>query len=159
MGLIRLILQRHSQAAPSGIHINDFKRPLTPFGKELARARAAHLLKIGWVPDLALVSNAVRTKETWDEMKIILGGAIPTTYLESLYLGGLSELSSALLSCDKEAQTILALGHNPGWSDAASELSGIPTSLGECESALLYSRNLDWTKAILNTHGWEREDF
>src|SRR5690606_32834069 len=62
----RLILMRHAEAersAPSG---RDRDRALSPVGQSAARRMGEALATRGLSPDLALVSNATRTRQTWE---------------------------------------------------------------------------------------------
>jgi len=152
---IRLILLRHSKAEPAHPEGNDRDRALSHHGRALALERAKQLVDLGWLPDLVLVSNATRTLETWEAMTNVLGQFIPMIALPGLYLGGLAELQAEITSHHQSARTILAVGHNPGWSDAAMELAHEPIALPVCGAALLTCSHQDWAKAIWNTDGWQ----
>jgi phosphohistidine phosphatase len=68
----RLILLRHAKSdRPAGVA--DRERPLNARGRRTAPAVGAHLAKEGFRPDLAFVSTALRTRETWDAMAAALG--------------------------------------------------------------------------------------
>ena len=116
----RLILLRHAKAegdAPSG---QDFDRPLAPRGLREAEAVAAKLGRLGLRPDLALVSPAVRTRQTWDAVDAAMpGGAV--RFDPSLYNAGAQELRR-LASQSDEPGTVLVVAHNPGLQELAVEL-------------------------------------
>jgi len=116
----RLILLRHAKAegdAPSG---QDFDRPLAPRGLREAEAVAAKLAGLGLRPDLALVSPAVRTRQTWDAVDAAMpGGAV--RFDPSLYNAGAQELRR-LVAQSEEAGTVLVVAHNPGLQELAVEL-------------------------------------
>src|SRR5580658_6810616 len=61
----RLILFRHAKAEPRGPGEDDFDRPLNERGREDAAIIGRALADQGHRPDLALVSPARRTTETW----------------------------------------------------------------------------------------------
>lgn len=94
----RLILFRHGKTearAPSG---EDFDRQLTERGQHDARLVADALAAAGFAPDRALVSAAVRTRQTWDAM----APAFPNAKVETrpeLY--------------DASARVLLDVGHSP----------------------------------------------
>ena len=68
----RLILLRHAKSdRPAGVA--DHERPLNDRGRRAAPAVGAHLAEAGIKPDLALVSTATRTQETWEAVAAALG--------------------------------------------------------------------------------------
>jgi phosphohistidine phosphatase len=152
---IRLVLLRHSLAEPPGFGVNDHARRISPNGHALALKRSRELLDLGWAPELVLLSDATRALQTWETMKQTFGDHIPAVALPSLYLGGLEELQTEITSHHQNAMTIFALGHNPGWSDAAMTLTHTPIALSECGSAMLTCNASDWREAIWKSEGWE----
>ena len=61
----RLILMRHGDAERPHTGTADFDRALTPEGRSESRAVGRALAEAGYRPDLALVSSAARTLQTW----------------------------------------------------------------------------------------------
>src|SRR4051812_16842690 len=61
----RLILFRHGEAHTRAASGRDFDRTLTLHGQVTAARTAAALREAGAIPDIALVSNANRTTQTW----------------------------------------------------------------------------------------------
>ncbi len=60
----RLILFRHAKSAwPQGVPDNE--RPLAERGRLAAPLMGAYIARHGLIPDLALVSPARRTEQTW----------------------------------------------------------------------------------------------
>lgn len=59
-----LILLRHAKAEAH--NLEDFQRSLALRGRRQAIAVGEALTEEGLVPDLALVSAAARTKQTWE---------------------------------------------------------------------------------------------
>ena len=62
----RLIVMRHAKAEPFAP--SDHARTLTDKGLASARDAGAHLGDTGGTPDYAVVSSAVRTRQTWDAL-------------------------------------------------------------------------------------------
>ena len=62
----RLILMRHAEAEPAAGSGRDRDRVLSGRGRKDAAAMARALAGRGMRPDLALVSPAARTHQTWD---------------------------------------------------------------------------------------------
>ncbi len=138
-----LVVMRHAkaeQAAPS-----DFERPLAERGHRDAYATGAWLLGQGFVPDQALVSAALRTRETWQHVSRGAGSpwdAVEATYDRGLYAAGVDTTIDLLREVDDAHEQVVVIGHNPtmaylaqllddgdGDDAAAADLAlGYPTS-------------------------------
>jgi phosphohistidine phosphatase len=107
----RLILFRHGKAEARAASGEDFDRQLTPRGQRDARLIADALAEAGFTPDRALVSAAVRTRETWEAIAPAFPGAILETRAE-LYDAD----ARALLSAGQTplGRTVAIVAHNPG---------------------------------------------
>jgi phosphohistidine phosphatase len=118
----RLILLRHAKTerdAPSG---KDQDRRLDQRGHrdsaEIGRWLALH----DYRPDLALISTAVRTQETWE----LLRPALPSTrvkHLPALYGANTSDLLGAIHGVTAtDPHCLMILAHNPGLHELALAL-------------------------------------
>lgn len=120
MPLKRLILIRHGKTERDAASGQDFDRALTQRGREDSRETGRRLAEAGFVPDLALVSSAMRAAQTWDEM----AAAFPDARVErsrDLYHsnpGGMIEAARA-----SDAASVAIVGHNPGMHTLAFELA------------------------------------
>lgn len=111
----RLIIMRHGKAersSPGG----DFERGLTTRGASDATLMGRVLAEAGLVPDLALVSSARRTRETWAAAST----AFPPA--RCLLLRPLYHATAEVVLAEVEAQgeavgTVMVVGHNPGLHD------------------------------------------
>jgi phosphohistidine phosphatase len=109
---MRLLLLRHGKAAwPDGV--DDMDRPLARRGREAARRMGAYLAEEGLVPDLALVSPARRTEETWALVKPALAG-VPARSEPRIYEAPAERLMSVVAGVEPAVGTLLLVGHNPG---------------------------------------------
>lgn len=150
--MTRLILMRHAKSSWKEAGQTDHQRPLNGRGRRDAPEMAKLLVDAGWTPDLALVSDAARTEETWAWMHDAFGGP-PMQLLPSLYHGGLQDIREALEAHAGSARTVLVLGHNPGWEEAASRLCRRLLTLSTANAALL-SNPEPWGTA-LGRHDWK----
>jgi len=75
------------------------------------------------VPDYVLSSTATRCRETWEQVSKAFAEDVSRELVERLYNAGPSALLDAIADID-EAETLLALAHNPGISMLALELAG-----------------------------------
>ena len=144
----RLILMRHAKSAWKDQGLTDHERPLNPRGRRDAPAIADALRERGWIPDVVVSSTANRTRQTWNRMEGAFDGDVPTLYLDAFYLAGIGALQDAARSWEDSWQTVLCLGHNPGWEHAVSVLSGVPTSMTTANAALLERPGAPWAEAL-----------
>ena len=125
----RLLLLRHSKTesdAPSG---NDWDRRLDPRGNidatELGRWLAGQR---DLLPDLALVSTAVRARETWDIVQQLISAAAPqglAAHLPDLYGAEPTQLLAIIHSATTDdPERLMIVGHNPGLHEIALGLIG-----------------------------------
>jgi phosphohistidine phosphatase len=106
----RLILMRHGKAersAPGG----DAARALTERGRADAALMARLLVQEDLVPDLALVSPALRTRQTWESAAPAFPEA-RAEVLDALYHAPAATIFA--LAEASGADTVISIGHNPG---------------------------------------------
>ncbi len=121
----RLWLLRHAKAVPQEGNSPDRDRPLdAPAGEEAAEAVAGWMEAHGLVPDLALCSSALRTRQTLALILPRLGGRPQIQYEDALYLADARELlADALRRLPRDRAGVLLVGHNPGLHDLAVALA------------------------------------
>lgn len=142
----RLLLMRHGHS-PDVETLRDHDRPLSPKGHVQAERIAQFLNQYAWNIDLALVSTATRTSQTWSTLQQKLNQSSILMHQESrFYLSGLGALQTVL--AQQESQTILALGHNNGWSSAIERLCGHNIVLQTAELVVLKHASSTWLEAI-----------
>lgn len=106
----QLILMRHAKAEPEQGYA-DRDRPLTSEGRAAADAAGARMAALGLKPDLAIVSTALRTRETW----IKVSAAFPdlqAIHLDRLYMADPGVIWSEAMHAG--ARSCLVIAHNPG---------------------------------------------
>jgi phosphohistidine phosphatase len=119
----RLMLLRHAKAVPQG-DLADENRPLAERGRMDMSAVAAFAAARGLVPDLALVSPAIRTRETWD-LLLPAFNPPPVHVLEPrLYSAPADQIFRVVRATDPGVQSLLLIGHNPGLEDVTRILAG-----------------------------------
>ncbi len=150
----RLILMRHAKSSWDSSAPSDHARPLNGRGRADAPKVAAELVSHGWTPDEVVGSDSVRTRETWSRMRPVIGAELPETWDRTLYHAGLVQLRAAAAGWP-DVGTLLVLGHNPGWSHAATALAGRPISMTTGNAALLVGAGATWADALQSS--WELE--
>lgn len=141
IGFVRtVVVMRHAKAEQSGA--TDFERHLTERGHADAGAAGRWLAARGVEPELALVSAAVRTQETWDSLVEGAGWDLHPELVEGLYSAGTQTALDLLREVDDAIASVIVVGHNPtmaslaailddgeGDEEAGNELAlGFPTS-------------------------------
>jgi phosphohistidine phosphatase len=95
-----------------------------------------------------LSSDARRTRET---ATLLLGqweDGVGIDYCASLYLASAEELKSELLRVSDEVETLLVLGHNPGWEGVVYRLTGESITMKTATAALLQAECETWGDAF-----------
>jgi phosphohistidine phosphatase len=111
---------RHAKAVPPDEADDDFERALADQGREAAPRVAKALAEAGADPQVVLVSDAVRTRETWELAKPFLGKP-EVTFLRMLYLCPAETLMEAAEKAG--ADRVMLVAHNPGMHELASRLA------------------------------------
>lgn len=121
-----LVLARHAKAEAPQHGLDDHGRALTLQGREDAVRLAERLTEAGVVPDLALVSSANRTMQTFKRMATVL--AFTTLQAEDDLYECARDRFMAVLHGVGDASTVIVIGHEPTTSHVAAWLAG-PGSL------------------------------
>jgi len=119
----RLILLRHGKAESVSGQGGDAERCLTDRGRRDSALMGRVLAEAGLKPDLVLVSDARRTRETWEEVS----AAFPAAEVEvdrALYLASAERLAHAIDANAESAACLMIVGHNPGIHEIAAICAG-----------------------------------
>ena len=120
--MLRLIIFRHSKTVPHSS--DDRSRALTARGRSDAPLVGAYLKDNSLIPDLALVSDAVRARETFDLASAAFGAAVPSMSEPRIYDAEVEDLLGVIHAVTRPAPCLMLVGHNPGFADLALELTG-----------------------------------
>lgn len=157
------MIARHATA--ESFAADDHARRLTPRGEAEARRLGASLVEQSVVPEAALVSDAVRTASTWEQMLHAATAAgsswRPTVALTRAVYGADEEsLLQLIRECDPSAEAVVVVGHNPtvaslallledGDGDAraaAALVAGFPPA-----SAAVFTVTREWSELTFGT--------
>lgn len=153
----RIIFLRHGEAETHGPE-GDKSRRLTKAGQGAVLRLGQELRARGLSPDLILASDAVRTVETLEG--VVRGGGfigVPFKKLGILYLAEVDTILDRLYEVEDSVNTLLLIGHNPGWSEAATQLTGIPVGLDTAQAAWLEKKlvpqpgSSTWTTLLVSS--------
>jgi phosphohistidine phosphatase len=112
---MRLLIVRHAEAASGN---PDELRPLTPAGREHARAVGARLRDEGFAPDAVVSSPLLRARETAEALGLgapdvddrLAPGATPVDVLDA---------------ASGRGETVVVVGHQPDCGKAVAALAGV----------------------------------
>ena len=108
----RLIaLMRHTKAEQHGP--SDFDRPLADRGHRDAAAAGRWLADAGFEPDHAIVSAALRTRETWQAVAASAGWDLEAELDRGFYAAGPETALDLARLVDDGVRRLLLVGHNP----------------------------------------------
>lgn len=119
-----LLLMRHGKSSWDDVALADFERPLMRRGIEASTRMGRELARRGWTPSLALVSPALRTRQTWELVAAELPEQPAMISVEALYDASADELLAEIRGVDKKLTTLIVVGHNPGLQELALSLAG-----------------------------------
>jgi phosphohistidine phosphatase len=120
-----LILFRHGKSDWDADHPGgDPARPLARRGRKAAKRMGKFLARAGQVPDAAITSPAVRAESTLRLAMEGGGWSCPVRTAAALYDGGLSGLLAEVRKEPATTDVLLAVGHEPTWSEAVSAFIG-----------------------------------
>jgi phosphohistidine phosphatase len=119
----RLMLLRHAKAVPQGV-LADENRPLAERGRADTPKIAEFAVSRGLLPDLAVVSASLRTRETWELFAVALP-AQPAHRIDArLYSASAERILYLMRETTPDVGTLLMIGHNPGFEEVARALTG-----------------------------------
>ena len=119
----RLMLLRHAKSHwPTGVADRD--RPLAARGREAAPVMGRYLADELLLPDLVLISPAKRTVETWEMVAPMLPEKPATQYEPRIYEAKVERLLDVVQDIEGNVRTLLMIGHNPGFVELATLLTG-----------------------------------
>lgn len=150
----RLLVTRHAKSSWKSDADSDHARPLNKRGRRDAPRVAAHLVGLGWVPERVLSSDSQRTRETLQLMLEVLEPEPEVEFRRELYLAGPHEVAQALAELPDALETVMVLGHNHGWEEVVTWLSGEVETLTTANAALLSHESETWPEALEGAGEW-----
>lgn len=153
----RLVVMRHAKSSWNSEEQTDHERPLNDRGRRSAPLIAAQLTTLNWQPQHILSSDAKRTRETADLLLQEWEDGVGVEFSPSLYLAGPKDLALEMCAVSDEIETLLVLGHNPGWEGVVHQLADVGVTMKTATAALLESKDCEsWSDAFQAT--WTLEN-
>ncbi|QND55004.1 histidine phosphatase family protein (plasmid) [Phyllobacterium sp. 628] len=116
--MLRLILLRHAKSDWPD-NTDDHERPLAKRGRQASPLMGAYMNRERLRPNIAIVSTARRTQETWEITRLAFTHNISQQDEPRIYEASASDILHVIHETDVTAQTLLIVGHNPGLQDLA----------------------------------------
>lgn len=139
-----LILLRHGKTH-HGSYDRDHDRELKHRGEVQAKNVGAELRRRNLLPERIIASSAVRARSSAGICAKSLRFEGEIELLDELYGISAQNLLRFAAALNDETDTVLLVGHNPAFEEAASLLAGRSTALGTGDCAVLVFAAASWT--------------
>jgi len=130
--------------------MRDFDRPLANRGREACAIIGDYIKDKRIDFDLALVSTALRTRETIELVKERAEFGGEARYDERIYEATTSQLLEVISQVDNGRQSVLLVGHNPGIQDLVAVLTGEHVSVSTATFAKIDIKTPEWSANLVN---------
>ena len=117
-----LHLLRHAKAVEDNPDGTDHARPLAKRGIAAAKVLAQHIKDSAFTVDRVFCSTSKRTRETYELLAPALQGA-SIAYRDRLYLVAAGDLLDFIQGLPDMADSVMLIGHNPGFHNVALMLA------------------------------------
>lgn len=138
---------RHAKSDWEAGAQTDHERPLNERGNREAPSVGKQLLELGLQPDIVLSSDSRRTTETYQR----IGAFFPKAevhFRRELYHAGIAEVRELLAMVPAAAQTLMLVGHNPGWEEIVTVLAKKRVEMKTAYAAVFESRAAGFAAAL-----------
>ena len=147
-----LLILRHGHAHAGDWSV-DRERHLDKRGRR--ESKAAGLAARSWVADLALVSESVRTRETFDRFCRGLGQTVDVRYLDELYAADVSTLRQVVSESPDDVSTVLLVGHIPAVSELCGQLLAVASAEFDTGALTVEGMRTGMLAVFSWTGGWD----
>ena len=143
-----LFVLRHAKSSWDNPDLSDFERPLNSRGFDAARFIGGLIYQRDLAPQIIVSSPAKRAKQTAILVKELAEIPKPIIFDERIYEAGALALFNLIREFDEKYDSVLLIGHNPGFEQIVRMLTGESVAM---PTAALAKINLD----IENWHNLE----
>ncbi|HEX7334321.1 MAG TPA: histidine phosphatase family protein [Pyrinomonadaceae bacterium] len=142
-----LYLLRHAKSSWKDNSLADFDRPLKGRGRDAAEQMGKRLASEKLEDAVLICSPAARTRET---AQLVLKHSrlrMDQRFDERIYEASLSDLLQVLAEIPDEKQTVMLIGHNPGFEELLAFLTGEARRMPTCALAKIKLELESWKDA------------
>ncbi|MDA0822810.1 MAG: histidine phosphatase family protein [Proteobacteria bacterium] len=118
-----LLVLRHADAKPAGADGIDITRALSDLGKQQSAALGRRMADDDIKPDAISCSDAVRARETAEQVVEYGGWTAPIKVLHQFYNASVADLTRHITSQVREVEQLCIVAHAPGVADLVSWLT------------------------------------
>ncbi len=150
-----LTLLRHGKSDWHTAAATDHERPISRRGRRSADAVGRFLRRVDLVPDAVVTSTAVRARTTSERAAEAGAWGCPILRSPELYNSHPEAVLDALKGQDDTHQHLLLTGHEPAWSQVASQLIDggnlgmVTATLVHIELPIVRWSQIQWGRAKL----------
>lgn len=153
-----LYLLRHAKAVPPEEAGADRDRPLEKRGRRAAQAVGRWIAEHHLAPALVLCSPSARTRQTLDIVAASFDHPPRILMEDKLYLASAAQLLARLRRLPADTESVLLVGHNPGFHELATYLSEVAAGpliarLGDFPTGALACFEVEIAWAALDRRG------
>lgn len=147
----RVILVRHGKAESPSMEIHDHDRQLKERGVKDAFKMGIVLSEKEIIPDIVLVSSAVRAQQTADQIAKSIN--VPMVTRKELYNAPQAQIEELLWGQDDALNSIALIGHNPAFEHLAAATGGQFDEMPTCGIAVIDFESLTGWNELLFREG------
>ena len=139
-----LYVLRHAKSSWDNANLSDFERPLNERGMKAAPFMGETMARNNFQPELILSSPAARAKQT--ALLIKKAGRLEAEirYDERIYEASPLRLIEIITEIENEFDSIMLIGHNPGFEGLVRYLTGAFESMPTAALAVIDLNIDDW---------------
>jgi len=138
-----LFVLRHAKSSWENPDLADFERPLNSRGLDAARFIGELIYERNLNPQVIISSPAKRAKQTAVLVKELAEISKPVEFDERIYEASPLALFNLIREFDEKRESVLIIGHNPGFENLVRILTGETISM---PTAALAKLNFDIEK-------------
>jgi len=146
-----LFLLRHAKSSWKDDNLDDFERPLKKKGLGDAQLMGKLIRQREIGVDLVISSSAERARQTAQLVLMSAGLQVEVRYDERIYEAGMRRLLTLVSRLDNQANSVMLVGHNPGFEDLLKTLTGEVHSMPTATLAGIEFDVDDWGKIKART--------
>lgn len=143
-----LFIMRHAKSSWDDSALADFDRPLNKRGLEAARLIGETIRQHQFQIDLIISSPAKRAKQTALLVKEAAHINCQIQFEQGIYEASPQRLQQIVSKIGKENESVLLVGHNPGFENFLKFLTGESHSMPTAALAVIGLRIDEWDKAV-----------
>ena len=119
-----LFLMRHAKSSWNNTNLSDFERPLNERGLRAAPHIGKIMFERQLQPELLVSSPAERAKQTAQLIKETVPIAGEIQFDKRIYEASVPTLLQILSETDEQFESVMLVGHNPGFENLLMILTG-----------------------------------